>query len=35
MQQPTTSPTPAFLDGTVKRMFIDGKHAASVSGRTF
>ncbi|MGJ7509576.1 aldehyde dehydrogenase family protein [Variovorax sp. GT1P44] len=35
MQQPSTLPMPAFLDGNIKRMFIDGKHAASVSGRTF
>ncbi len=35
MHQQTKSALPAFLDGHVKRMFIDGKHAAAVSGRTF
>lgn len=35
MQQQAKSALPAFLDGNVKRMFIDGKHAAAVSGRTF
>lgn len=35
MQQPSPLPMPAFLDGKVKRMFIDGKHAAAISGRTF
>lgn len=35
MQQPSHLPMPAFLDGSVKRMFIDGKHVASISGHTF
>lgn len=35
MAQLTPLPTPAFLDGRVKRMFIDGKHADALSGRTF
>jgi len=35
MTQRTPPPMPAFLDGQVKRMFIDGKHAAAISGRTF
>jgi aldehyde dehydrogenase (NAD+) len=26
---------PAFLDGRVKKMFIDGRHVAAASGRTF
>jgi aldehyde dehydrogenase (NAD+) len=31
----TTAPHPAFLDGSVKRLLIDGRHMSALSGRTF
>src|SRR5262245_66352064 len=38
MTMPTTTPSlscPAFLDGRVKRMLIDGKWVEAASGKTF
>jgi aldehyde dehydrogenase (NAD+) len=34
MPQTSTTTLPVVVDGSVKRTFIDGRHAAAVSGKT-